>query len=210
VEIAAPRPRIVDVRTAPASGLGVVTEPAELPAGYQTSALLRMEPPEAAPAVHLSCGTRTVSVSGTTPQDGVRLQVVEPGSLFVSFDPAIWASGCAVSAAVETPQTGRSDAREIGRVVRIPQIESFRLTDEAAGDGTYFGILTGRNLELIDRTGWDPTSGQAISGLPAPVAGDPNRQSLRIRMPWPSPVPHAALYVWLRGEDRGRQTTAKY
>jgi hypothetical protein len=210
LEIAAPRPRILDVRTAAASGLGVTTEPGELAAGYQTSALLRMEPPEAAPTVHLTCGTRTVSVSGASAQQGVRLQVVEPGSLFVSFDPGMWPGGCTVTAAVETPKAGRSDPREIGRVVRIPQIESFRLTDEGAGDGTYFGILTGRNLELIDRTGWDGANGQPVSGLPAPVAGDPDRQSLRVRMPWPSPIPHAPLYVWLRGESRGRQTTAKY
>jgi hypothetical protein len=95
-------------------------------------------------------------------------------------------------------------------VVRIPQIESFRLTDEQAGEGGYFGVLTGRNLELIDRTGWDTTNGQPVPGLPAPLAGDPNRQSLKVRMNWPSPVPHAPIFIWLRGEDQGRQTTARY
>jgi hypothetical protein len=210
LQIAPPRPRIVETRMAPPAGLPVSVREGELPAGIQTSALLRVEPAQSRPVVHLSCGDQTLSVPAGTEKSGVRLQSVEPGSLFLSFDPALWTAGCQVRASVELPESGRSDSRDIGRVVRIPQIESFRLTDEAAGEGAYYGVLTGRSLELIDRTGWDAAHGQPVTGLPAPVAGDPNRQTLKIRMTWPSPAPHAPLFIWLRGEGQGRQTNARY
>jgi hypothetical protein len=202
LEIAKPRPRITESRLAPPSGLTVTTRDGELPAGHSTSVMLRVEPADGTASIHLACGS--------TEKQATRVQAVAPGDLFVTFDPGQWPGSCTVSAFVETPDAGRSDPREIGRVVRVPQIESFRLTDESAGESAYVGILTGRGLELIDRTGWDPAGGQPVPGLPAPVADDPSRQTLRIRMPWPSPVPHAPLYVWLRGESAGRQTTAKY
>jgi hypothetical protein len=41
-------------------------------------------------------------------------------------------------------------------------------------------------------------------------AGGDNKESLRVAIPWPAPAPHAPLYIWLRGEERGRLTSAQY
>ena len=64
--------------------------------------------------------------------------------------------------------------------------------------------MTGRDLELIEKTGWDASNGHAVEGLPAPVAGEGDEPSLKVRLPWPSPAPHAPLFIWFRGEAEGR------
>ena len=92
----------------------------------------------------------------------------------------------------------------------MPTIESFKLTDETGGEGLYVGVLTGRDLELIEKTGWDAQNGQLVQGLPSAIVGEGNKQSLRVVLPWPSPAPHAPLYIWLRGESDGRATTVRY
>ncbi len=47
-------------------------------------------------------------------------------------------------------------------------------------------------------------------GIPTPVAGNPEEQTLEIAMPWPPPSPQAPLYIWLEGESEGRRTPATY
>jgi hypothetical protein len=64
--------------------------------------------------------------------------------------------------------------------------------------------LCGRDLEMIDRAGWDPEHGIQVSELPAPVPGDGQKQELRIVLPDSPPSPDAPLYIWLRGETQGR------
>ncbi|MGC8793604.1 MAG: hypothetical protein ACP5U2_09465, partial [Bryobacteraceae bacterium] len=86
----------------------------------------------------------------------------------------------------------------------------FTLTDQPAGESAYFGTLTGYDLETIEKTGWDETLGMPVPELPRPLAGDGQRQSLRVVLPWPPPAPRAHLYVWLRGDERGRKTTVRY
>ena len=113
-------------------------------------------------------------------------------------------SGCTLTAAIET-DTGSSDAFTLGKIVRLPRIESFALTDEKAADG-FYGVLRGFDLETIDKTGWDARTGLSVSELPRPIAGEGAKQSLRIVMPWPSPSPKAPLSIWLRGESDARAT----
>ncbi|MCC6367467.1 MAG: hypothetical protein IT165_28430, partial [Bryobacterales bacterium] len=91
-----------------------------------------------------------------------------------------------------------------------PRIESLAFTGDKNPDGTYPAILTGQNLEVIDKTAWDPNTGQQVTELPSPLAGQQQKQSLRINMPWPSPSPKAPLYIWLRGESGARLTTTCY
>jgi hypothetical protein len=214
IRVAAPRPRIAEVRVAPPAALGITVTPGELPAGIQTSAFLRVEPASQAATVHLACAnfdSRTVTVPAGGEREGVRVNAVDAGGLFVSFDPALWPTGCVLQTSVEQPASGRSDGKDLGRVLRIPQIDSFQLTDEGAGNGSYYGVLTGRGLELIEKTGWDEQQGNAVAALPVPVAGQqPDRQSLRITMPWPSPAPHAPLFIWIRGEEKARGTNVRY
>jgi hypothetical protein len=105
---------------------------------------------------------------------------------------------------------GRSDPFSLGRVIRIPRLDKFALTAEKIGESSYAGILEGRDLDVIERVGWDAQNGVRTEAIPAPVPGDASRQTLRIVMPWPAPGPHAPLYVWLRGEQTGRKTAITY
>jgi hypothetical protein len=100
---------------------------------------------------------------------------------------------------------GKSDPLTLGKVVRLPHIDSFAMTDEKSPDG-YYGVLKGSDLDTIAKTGWDSSTGLAVPELPRPAAGEGGKQTLRISMPWPSPSPKAPLYVWLRGETDGRAT----
>jgi hypothetical protein len=141
---------------------------------------------------------------------GAKLQAVSSDTLFLSFDPGNWVNGCALMATLQDPGEEASSAYRLGRVVRVPRIEGLRLTDESAGDGSYFGILTGRDLETIAKVGWDAQNGMPVTGLPTPIAGGGSKQSLKVALPWPSPAPHSPIFVWLRGDKEGRPTTVKY
>ena len=108
--------------------------------------------------------------------------------------------GCVVTVEMET---GGAEVA-VGKVIRRPELTGFVLTAESAGSGRFWGELTGKYLERIERVGWNGQDGLAVTELP--TGGG---QKLRIVVPWTAPTPHAALYVWLRGEASGRRTTAK-
>jgi hypothetical protein len=95
-------------------------------------------------------------------------------------------------------------------VIRVPRLEKFTLTTEKIGDSSYAGILEGRDLDVIEKVGWDARNGVPVESIPAPVPSDPSHQTVRIVLPWPAPGPHAPLYVWLRGEQTGRKCAVNY
>jgi hypothetical protein len=113
-------------------------------------------------------------------------------------------------AKVITEDSGDSEPKKLGRIVRLPKIESFQLTDESAGEGSFYGLLKGQDLETIEKVGWQPQAGIPVEAIPTPVAGEGSRQTLKVALPWPAPAPHAPLHIWLRGESKGRATTARY
>jgi hypothetical protein len=95
-------------------------------------------------------------------------------------------------------------------VIRVPHLDKFALTAERVGDSAYAGSLEGRDLDVIEKTGWDVQNGVPVDSIPTPIPGDPTRQTLRVLLPWPAPAPHAPLYIWLRGERQGRKTSVAY
>jgi hypothetical protein len=129
--------------------------------------------------------------------------------LFLTFDPGAWPTGSTVSVVLENNAEGQSKPYALGKVVRVPQVDSFELTDEKA-DANYVGKLTGTDLEVIAKVGWGPDGGIPVAGLPAPVGGDRRKQSLQIALPWPPPSPRAALWIWFRGDEQGRETKIRY
>ncbi len=211
VEVAGPRPRITGMERSLPDDLGVTVRPGELPAGSFVSFSLRTENVEGQPSVQLGCGESepALTLHVGEKRSEAKLDSAGPGMLFLSVDPSVVGRpGCTLMSSVEAAP-GRSDRHELGRVIRLPRIESFTLTDEKAGDSAYAGILTGQDLELIERAGWDATAGIPVESLPRPVAGEGQRQMLKIALPWPSPAPHAPVYIWLRGESEGRATKAR-
>ena len=139
------------------------------------------------------------------------MTLAAPNLLFLSVDAgAVGYPGCVLTATFEVEPEGGSDAFTIGRVVRIPHLEQFTLTNEQIDASTYRGILKGRDLDVIEKTGWDAERGLPVDNVPTPVPGELLIETMRVALPWPAPAPHAPLYVWLRGEQHGRKTAVSY
>jgi hypothetical protein len=207
--VAGPRPRITAAKAALPQGPGPALREGELPAGSFTGFSLQAENLESPPALNLECSEPAQTLEAQRVRAGerrpaARLDAAGEGVWFASFDPGVVGRpGCTVIAALETEAAGTSDPFPLGRVVRLPRIESIALTDEKA-DAGFIAVLTGRDLETIQKTGWDASGGIAVPGPPRSVAGEGDRQSLRVVVPWPSPTPLAPLYIWLAGDSQGR------
>jgi hypothetical protein len=199
IEVLGPRPRLTRLETSLADDLGVALLAGELPAGSVASFLVRLEGAEGVPRATAGCAGET----------GIAAVIAKTGAdtWLLSVDPgSAGRPGCELHAIVETHASGSSDPAALGRVVRLPRIDEFTLTDERLPDGSYAGQLRGEGLETIERAGWDAASGLAVIGLPRPVAAQGPKQVLRIAMPWPAPSPRARLFIWMRGETAGRAT----
>jgi hypothetical protein len=211
LQVTAARPRIAEAKASIPADLAVAVREGEIPAGSWVSYILRVEPAGAGGTLTLQCAEPALSVQPLRLHLGEKqssAQLVATGNAgwFLTLDPgAAGQSGCTLTAAVETEELGKSDPFTLGKVVRLPHIDSFAMTDEKSADG-FYGVLKGYDLDTIERTGWDNHAGVAAPELPRPAAGEGSKQTLRIAMPWPSPTPKAPLYVWLRGETEGRAT----
>lgn len=216
IRVIGPLPKIVSAQKAFSDASGVELGTGEIPAESAGSFLLTTQHAGSHPTLLVRCGGDEGDAPSAVLALGAHrgtLQFDSTGadSYFLSLDPASTArSGCSLTAAIENPDTGVSAPYSLGRVVLLPQIDSFTLTGKKAGPHTYVGTLTGRNLQVIAQTGWDADHGHPTLGIPTPLASDPRRQSLQIGMPWPPPAPHAPLYIWLEGETKGRSTSVTY
>jgi hypothetical protein len=209
VETLGARPRILNA-TASLSELPVVVRNGELPAGTFSSIAIKTDGSEVA-AVAIQCnGAEEKLRIGAREAWGSATQVSKD-NIFLTIDPGgRWAAGCLVNASVENADGLLSEPVVLGRIVRLPRIEAITFTGDRLSDGNYAAILTGQDLEVIERTGWDGKSGVPVASMPTPVAGPSLRQTLRIGMPWPSPAPRSPVFVWLRGEQDGRETNVRY
>jgi hypothetical protein len=214
--VVGPRPKITGATKAFANGASVELRDGEIPAGTAVSFSLQAESIGSHPRVDLACSSesdtrRKISLVPGDKADSAELDVTGEGSLFLSVDPGVVGdSGCQLTAQLTERETGMSEPFAVGRVIRLPRITGFVLTDEKLGDSSYAATLTGRDLQLIDKTGWGSAGGETVQGIPTPVPGSPQDQTLKIVILWPPPSPKAPLYIWLRGENQARQTTARY
>jgi hypothetical protein len=133
------------------------------------------------------------------------LQQLAPDQVFLSFDTGAWLNGCVLEATVANGHEGESDTYPLGRIVRVPKIVRFELPSSDGATGGLYANLTGQNLETIERIGWSADRGEPVTGLPLPVPGDPETQTLRVLVSAP-PDPNAPVYIWLRGEPQARLT----
>ncbi len=214
--VAGPRPKITSVSESTSQVTNVALRKREIGAGAPVSFAIQTENAGSHPAFSLSCANAGDVKDSLLLHPGDRsgtaqLDFAGEGTLFLSVDPgSVGHSGCQLEAAVTVDEIGTSDPYALGRIIRLPHIEKFLLSDEKDGGRLYFGSLTGQELQTIEKTGWDGKNGYPVQGIPTPVAGDPQEQSLIIELPWPPPSPRSPLYVWLRGETEGRITQAKY
>jgi hypothetical protein len=216
-EIVGPRPKIQSVQKSVGGALGVEIGadelPAEVPAGWVLS--LDRTHDSSLPQLELGCESgglrKGLTLSPGTPAAGASLTSAGPGTLYLSVDPgAVGYAGCKLSARVIVDPDGKSEPFLLGRVIRVPRLDRFTLTAEKVGDGRYAGSLEGRDLDVIEKVGWDAVNGLPVDAIPAPIPGEHPLQSLRLVLPWPAPSPHAPLYIWLRGEPQGRKTSVAY
>jgi len=192
----------------------VELRPREIPSGVPSGFAIRADGLGARPTVQLWCAedtTPNLTLSVGEKRNNASLDRTGQRTLFLSVDPAsVTPSGCSLNLVVANSQTGASDPYPLGRAVRLPRIESFTLSGDTVGGGLYAGTLRGQSLELIERAGWTAEMGFPVQGTATPVAGSPGTQTLRIALPWPSPSPHAPLFIWLRDEHEARKTNARY
>ena len=212
VRVNGPVPKIVDAQVSLPPQNNIPLKQGELPAGGFVSVSLSVSNAGPDAKVHLRCakssaGEILLRVGEKSGSGSV--QALSPDNLFVSFDPGGWQAGCEVGASLENGAGGLSKSFPLGRVIRVPHVDSFELTEEKSGDN-YVGKLTGTDLENIAQVGWLAGHGIPVAGLPVPVGGDSRKQVLQIALPWPPPSPHAPLYVWFRGETDGRETRIHY
>jgi hypothetical protein len=212
VHVTGPAPKILSSRISLPPQSNIPLREGELPAGSFVSVSLAVNNVSSETKVRLRCakssdGAITLRVGEKS--DSGSVQALSADELFLSFDPGGWQAGCKVNATLDNGGGGQSKAFPLGKVIRVPHVETFELTEEKSGDN-YVGKLTGADLENIAQVGWSADHGIPVAGLPAPVGGDSRKQSLRIELPWPAPSPHAALFVWFRGETDGRETKIRY
>lgn len=216
IVVIGPRPKIVSVRRSSAAPGGVELLPGEIAAETAVSFLIEAEHAGPRPLLDLFCGESgdappALVLAAGTRRGALAFDSTGGGTFFLSLDPQdVDPSGCLLTAALANRETGTSAPVPLGRVVLLPQIDKFTLSAKRAGPRLYEGTLTGRDLQLIEKTGWDEKTGFGTLGIPTPVPGDPREQTLEIAMPWPPPTPQAPLYLWLQGETRGRRSTAVY
>jgi hypothetical protein len=215
LEVVGPRPRITSARKSKSTELSLAMRPDELSAGTTVGLVLNVANLHDRPKVDLNCEggalRKPLSLSPDEQNPDASLSFAGPGVLYLSLDPStVGYPGCRLTAAIQVEPEGRSDAFALGRVMRVPRLDQFTLTTEQVGPATYAGVLKGRDLEMVEKTGWDAEHGQPVEGIPSPAPGEPSKQTLRIVLPWPAPAPHAPLYVWLRGEQEGRKTGVTY
>ncbi len=215
MEVVGPRPTIVGVDRSFPPELSVELRGNEIPAGFPISFALRTKNLSSSPTLELDCGQEDSSpallLQPGESRDGAKLDLAGEGVLFLSLDPGrLGSTGCELKAAVKCNPTGTSEPYLLGRIIRVPQIEKFELTEEKLDNSLYVGLLTGKELQTIDKTGWDAQHGYPVLGIPTPVVGQSDKQTLRVALPWPAPAPRAPIFIWLRGEAEGRATQARF
>ncbi|HUX09168.1 MAG TPA: hypothetical protein VMW51_00920, partial [Terriglobia bacterium] len=216
VHVVGPRPAITDVRTSFPKETNIVLKKSEIPAGSAVSFAIQAEHMGPGSALSLGCSNDGETRQPLTLHPGdksgsAQLDFAGSGVLFLSLDPGtVGQSGCLLDATVTDPTTGSSDPYALGRVTRLPRIIKFTLSGQKLGPSLYEGTLAGQDLQMIDKTGWSPDTGYPVQGIPTPVRGNPQEQTLKIEMPWPPPSPGASIYIWLRGENTGRVTAMRY
>jgi hypothetical protein len=209
LQITGPLPVIASSKLSPPSGMAISIHPDEFPAGYTLTAMLDVKNLQPDSVLRVACsgdvGAHTSLHIGEQTATS-SLQQLSPDQLFLSLDTSALPAGCSLQAVIDSGNTGKSQPFTLAHIIRMPQIDSFDLTNGPQTNGMRMYTLTGRNLEMIGKTGWTQSDGIDVPDLPSAIPGQGQRQSLQITLA-DAPRPNATLCIWLRGEKDGRSTT---
>ena len=217
LQVTGPLPVIASTKLSVPTGMEISLLPNEFPAGYTLAAMLDVKNIGPRSSLKLACASdvgpqTTLHIGEQT--SSASLQQLSQDELYLLFDTNPLPAGCSLEAVVDSGREGRSQPFTLAHIVRLPQIDSFLVSSPVpapiSGAPPQAGIqnftLTGRNLEMIDKIGWDETNSASISNLPTPIPGQGQEETLQVALTGP-PAPKALLLVWLRGEDKPRTTT---
>jgi hypothetical protein len=205
LEITGPLPVIASSKLSLPTGMAIALLPEEFPAGYTFAAMLDVKNIDPKSVLRLACaeGVGAHPALHLGEQNAVgSLQQLSQDQLFLSYDTSAFPSGCTLQAILDNGNSGMSQPFQLARIIRLPRVASF----QAAAKPSTGYQLTGSNLEMIGKVGWDQNTGIDVPGLPVPIPGQGQQQSLDVSLPDP-PNPRAPLFLWLRGESTGRLTT---
>jgi hypothetical protein len=209
LQITGPLPVIASTKLSVPTGMEVSLLPSEFPAGYTLAAMLDVKNIGPKSSLKLACagdiGPRTTLHIGQQ-TSSASLQQLSQDELYLLFDTNPLPAGCSLEAVLDSGREGKSQPFTLARIVRLPQIDSFEVSTAPPPTGMQAFTLIGRNLEMIDKIGWDEANSVPITDLPTPIPGQGQKETLEVDMAGP-PAPKAMLLVWLRGEDKARATT---
>ncbi len=211
LEITGPLPLIASSKLSLPAGMAIAVRDNEFPAGNTLNALLDVKNIERGSVLRLECadgvGEHAALALGERTAHW-NLEQLSPDQLFLAFDTSSLPAGCALQAVVDNGRGGKSQPFPLARILPVPQVDSFTVTADPPVNGMRQYRLTGTNLELIAKLGWDEANAVVVSGLPAPLSGPGLKQSIEVSLPDP-PATESNLYVWLRGDQQARATTIK-
>ncbi len=209
LRITGPLPMIASSKLSLPASLPVAIAPGEFPAGNTLTAMLDVKNINPRSELKLGCEDgqewrAQLHIGQQT--DKWSLQQLSQDQLFLSYDTAEIPAGCLVQGVIDNQAEGESQPATLARIVRLPQMDQVSLSNDGALDGKRTYTVTGKNLEMIEKAGWDQLTGFDVTELPTPLPGQGQRQSLHFVLPDP-PAANAPIYIWLRGEKTGRQTS---
>lgn len=207
VQVTGPLPLIASSRLSVPTGMEITLRPDEFPAGYTLTAMLDVKNIDPASTLQLACsdsGPDATLRIGEQNQTST-LQQLSADQLFLSYDTSGLPAGCSLQAVINNGRSGVSAPYVLAHIIRMPFIDSVSSSGKTPDGSLNLYTLTGRNLEMIEKLGWDPANGIPSTELPIAVPGQGQEQSLAITLPNP-PAPHAMLFVWLRNDPAGRPT----
>lgn len=208
LEITGPLPLIASSKLSLPAGIAIAIRENEFPAGYTLNALLDVKNIERSSVLRLECADGVGEHASLALGERTahwNLEQLSPDQLFLAFDTSGLPAGCALQAVVDNGRSGKSQPFPLARILPVPQVDSFTVSADLPVNGMRHYRLTGANLELIAKLGWDETNAVTISELPAPLPGPGLKQSIDVNLPDPASS-GSNLYVWLRGDKQARAT----
>jgi hypothetical protein len=211
LQITGPLPVIASSKLSLPTGMAITLHPDEFPEGYTLNAILDVKNIERTSVLRLQCSDGAgehASLQLGEQTAHWNLQQLSPDQLFLAFETGGLPAGCLLQTVIDNGHGGSSEPVTLAHILPMPQIDSFTVSTDQPQNGKRRYQLTGTNLEMIGKLGWDERSAVDVSGLPSPLSGPGLKQSIEINLPDPMD-PEGNLYVWLRGDKQGRPTSIK-